>query len=220
MKKPHIKMPDPQTMIGKQVRKHSGKPFKSGEKENTVKEVDGKCFLFVEDDSFVEIRQCEPGSNEIMQKLHTIIQKNKMSVRPAFYSGRGATLADLNGDILSGIHKGIQEELGPDAAKSFVCMVRDIKVLSATTFLNELYVLANNRWKYVKKDREAPGIDFEKDENGNHNLAQGLATIGAMMFGNDRDDTDHIRGRFLMNNGILPKRPFMTRDGMTVEYHY
>lgn len=55
--------------IGHKVAKDSGKPFKSGLKENTVKGVVDHpqlmipAFTFEEDDSVVECRQCHAVSN-------------------------------------------------------------------------------------------------------------------------------------------------------------
>ena len=53
-------------MIGKKVCKESGKPFKSGKKVNTVKEVvlhpdniDEYAFTFEEDDSYVGCVVCK-----------------------------------------------------------------------------------------------------------------------------------------------------------------
>ena len=51
-------------MIGKKVQKTSGKPFKSGRKDNTVKglvrhpTLNNLCYIFVEDDSYVECWRC------------------------------------------------------------------------------------------------------------------------------------------------------------------
>jgi len=52
---------------GQKVRKYSGKPFKSGNKINTVKAVttsshapDRAALTFVEDDSVVEAFRCKP----------------------------------------------------------------------------------------------------------------------------------------------------------------
>jgi hypothetical protein len=52
--------------IGQKVIKKSGKPFKSGEKINTIKNViphpilkNEMAYTFEEDDSYVEIRKCE-----------------------------------------------------------------------------------------------------------------------------------------------------------------
>ena len=56
---------DPTLCVGKAVVKKSCKPFKSGQKTNTVKSVgvnphtDHPAFAFVEDDSLVDTRQCE-----------------------------------------------------------------------------------------------------------------------------------------------------------------
>lgn len=50
--------------IGKVVAKDSGKPFKCGKKEVTVKDVINHpilavpAFIFIEDNSYVECRQC------------------------------------------------------------------------------------------------------------------------------------------------------------------
>lgn len=56
---------DYNTYIGKQVcKRRSGKPFKSGEKINTVKgvvnhpQLNIPAFTFVEDESYVECRKC------------------------------------------------------------------------------------------------------------------------------------------------------------------
>ncbi len=57
---------DAKAYIGLKVKKPSGKPFKSGSKENTVKGVvmhpvlkNILAFTFEEDDSYVECRKCE-----------------------------------------------------------------------------------------------------------------------------------------------------------------
>ena len=70
-----------------------------------------------------------------MEKLKEIIRNNNMSTRPEYYSGRGATISDLNEKILFGIHKDLKKEFGESAGNGFVKMVNGIKVLSATAFL-------------------------------------------------------------------------------------
>lgn len=62
-----VKIPitDPESCIGKRVRKGSDRPFKSTFKINTVKGVmlhptlGVPCFTFEEDESYVEVRRCE-----------------------------------------------------------------------------------------------------------------------------------------------------------------
>jgi len=149
-----------------------------------------------------------------MEKLKDILRNNQMSGSPYFYSGRGATLADLNSDILAGIHKGIKKEFGKKAAKNFVKMVAGIKVLSATTFLNELYSLHNHDWEYVEKEQDASGVDFAKNEDGSHNIASGMGTIAVIFGNNGRDQTGSIRGKFLHDQGIeVSEIMVMSSDG-------
>ena len=139
-----------------------------------------------------------------MEKLKDIIRNNRMSTRPEYYSGRGAILADLDSDILDGIHMGIEAEYGKSAAKNFIKMVADIKVLSATTFLEELYQLNYNGWKYSVKKTHASGITVPKDENGNYDMMGGMFGMMIALSGGNRDDTQRIKGNFLRKNGIAP----------------
>jgi len=105
-----------------------------------------------------------------------------MSTRPEYYSGRGAALSDLNSEILQKIYVGIEKQYGVKAAKNYVRMVDDIKVLSATTFLEELYQLFYNDWKYVKKRSHASGISVPKNDNGEYDDNSALSGM-AVIFG-------------------------------------
>lgn len=55
---------NPPLPIGTKVRKTSSKPFKSGEKVNTIKgytthpKLNVPCYTFEEDESYVEVRRC------------------------------------------------------------------------------------------------------------------------------------------------------------------
>lgn len=140
-----------------------------------------------------------------MEKLKEIIRNNRMSIRPEYYSGRGAILCDLNGEILEGIYQGILKEYGKIAAKNYVKMVADIKVLSATTFLEELYMLFRNEWKYMKKKTHANGISVPKNENGEYDensAMSGMLGIMSAMFSSGRDDTITIKSWFLQTHGV------------------
>ncbi|RPI84278.1 MAG: hypothetical protein EHM34_03880 [Nitrosopumilales archaeon] len=157
-----------------------------------------------------------------MEKLKDIIRNNKMSTRPEFYSGRGAILCDLTGEILEGIFKGIEKEFGKIAAKNYVKMVHDIKVLSATTFLEELYQLFYNNWKYRKKKKHADGITIPKNAKGEYDersAVSGMMGIFSAMSNGDRDETRMIKGHFLERHGIKPKR-LMLRDSYTCYWEY
>jgi hypothetical protein len=141
-----------------------------------------------------------------MNELHDIIRNNGMSTRPEYYSGRGATLSDLNSQILQGIYDGISKEFGEDADENYVKMVADIKVLSATTFLQELYNLERNGWKYTEKQKHADGIAIPKNKDGEYDeisTLHGLISVVGTM-SNNRDDTGIIRGSFLASHGVHP----------------
>lgn len=159
-----------------------------------------------------------------MEKLKEIIRNNNMSTRPEYYSGRGAIMCDLNGKILEGIYQGILKEFGKNAAKNFVKMVADIKVLSATTFLEELYMLFGNNWKYINKKEHANGISVPKNENGEYDdrsVMSGIFGIFSAMSNNGRDETMAIKNYFLSQHGVKPKGKkgmMMRADGYYVYY--
>lgn len=139
-----------------------------------------------------------------MEKLKNIIRDNKMNARPEYYSGRGAIMSDLNSEILQGIHKDILTLYGKEAAKNYVKMVADIKVLSATTFLEELYQLFGNDWNYTEREQHASGISIPKNKDGEYDetsMVSGMMGIFSAM-SNDRDDTNWIRNDFLHTHGV------------------
>jgi hypothetical protein len=145
-----------------------------------------------------------------MEKLKDIIRNNKMSTRPEYYSGRGAITCDLNGNMLEGIYQGIKKEFGDIPAKNFVKMVADTKVLSATTFLEELYMLFGNDWKYRNKPKsqQANGISIPKNENGEYDdrsAMSGMLGMFAAMGNNGRDETPEIKNYFLSKHGVKLK---------------
>jgi hypothetical protein len=145
------------------------------------------------------------------EKLEKIIRSVGMSLRPEFYSGRGATTCDLNHQHLEGIWSGIKEQIGEAEAESFVQLVRKIKVMSATTFLQELYALCDNNWQLDEDREDALGIAIQKDADGDYMTSHGLATLGAGLFSNGRDQTQEIKAWFLTCRGIPPLREEIDR---------
>jgi hypothetical protein len=122
-----------------------------------------------------------------------------MSVRPGFYSGRGATTADLNGDKLERLFCAIKKRAGEHAAEAFVNMVAAMPSLSATDFLLTLSRLESNRWAWHKRLLGA--------EKGLYADGEGSAwgTVFARLSGcGERDDTAIIRGEFLQAHGKKP----------------
>jgi hypothetical protein len=154
-----------------------------------------------------------------MEKLKTIIRNNQMCASPEFYSGRGATLSDLNDRILECIHRDIKKEYGVNAAKNFVKMVNDIKILSATTFLQELYDLFSNNWKYTNKKEYAAGVSVPKNEDGEYDMGMGMFGMMQARMDSGRDDTQMIKTGFLIRHGIKPKRGVYSVDGHMMMYY-
>ena len=153
-----------------------------------------------------------------MERLKDIIRNNRMSTRPEYYSGRGAILCDLDGKILEGIYQGVLKEFGEKPADNFIKMVADIKVISATTFLQELYELFHRDWKYKKKRHHASGIAVQKNEDGTYDATHGVLGIMSSLF-NDRDETQMIKGYFLSRHGVKPTKQEM-RDGYNIWMTY
>jgi hypothetical protein len=121
--------------------------------------------------------------------------------RPGYYSGRGATGADLQDRHLEAIFGAISKEKGPKAGQAFVQMVADIPVLSATDFLITLAALEGNNFVWDKKLLgNQKGVHMES-----YGEAMGtiLSAFGGM---GDRDETTSIRGMFLRRHGVEDPR--------------
>ena len=119
-----------------------------------------------------------------------IVQSVNLNCLPEYYKGRGARYNDLPGTKLANIHQKIQENLGRDAAKAFVAMVENVKVLSVKKFLESLYALEENNWKFS----EAIQTEInEKKEN------YGRMTAVYEYHESLCDDTFAIRRSFLAN---------------------
>lgn len=115
---------------------------------------------------------------------------------PGYYSGRGATLTDLNSEKLEKVYRGIKKNHGKKAGDNFVQMVADISVLSATDFILSTYNLEVNGWKWDKK--------LISDRKSIYPTSEGSAfgTIMATLSGPRPNETESIRGEFLHKHGI------------------
>lgn len=135
-----------------------------------------------------------------MMSVRELIHARKINIsaRPEFYSGRGATLTDLNSDILEKLYAAIKVEYGVQPAAAFVKMVADIKPLSATAFLNRLYALEGSGWQFKTRLQCDSDIDLGPDNEGRMSIA--LATIGNLLGGRLNDETEAIRRPFLMKH--------------------
>ena len=130
---------------------------------------------------------------------------NKMSLRPEFYSGRGATSSDLNSQILELIYQQVLKQGGEEEAKAFVQFIYEFPVLAATPFLNAFYSFCAMGCTYsfpekVEKYDVGPDDSTPEDPMGSRFMT-GMASIAGGMSGMaDRDETEYIRGSFLRNH--------------------
>lgn len=131
------------------------------------------------------------ATHELRDSASQIVQRCGMIARPEVYSGRGATTSDLSGEILKKIHANVESVCGKSAATQFEKMVAEIPNLSATAFLENLYLLAGNGWKWQSGMLRASGTasDFT-------NEASLLASCIGTAFSRGHDDTAQIRGSF------------------------
>ncbi len=100
-------------------------------------------------------------------KVEEIIYGNchgLLNPNPAYYDGRGNNLTDLNSRILEMVYQGIHKEIGPDAAKAFVNMVKDMKNTNAKNFLDDLYRLERKEWKYSQPKMKVRAVVGEWKE--------------------------------------------------------
>lgn len=118
-----------------------------------------------------------------------------MSVRPEFYSGRGARLADLDSTILEMIYQGVKKEFGDAAAKNFCFMVFHHQCLSATAFLNSFYSFIADDCRFRGQASVPQNVDVGTNEETKEFF--GMCSLAEMMCGSQRDETDSIRGPFL-----------------------
>lgn len=119
-----------------------------------------------------------------------IVQSIGFNCHPEYYKGRGARYNDLDGAKLANIHQKIQENFGQNAAKAFVTMVENVKVLSVKKFLESLYALEKNNWSFSEQ------IQIEINERKeNYGSMSAVYEYHESLY----DDTWQIRRAFLAN---------------------
>ncbi|MFC1649022.1 hypothetical protein ACFL1B_06245 [Nanoarchaeota archaeon] len=133
-----------------------------------------------------------------------IVNKLGMSARPEAFSGRGATTTDLNYTRLERIYEIVEREHGEEAAEQFVQMVAAIPRLTATDFLNTLYVLEGNNWEWdASLLGDQRGMDFGPDTGDGKREANAYSTVVTVLGGEKRaDENGAIRGDFLKRHGV------------------
>lgn len=134
-------------------------------------------------------------------QISEILRENRVNPRPSYYSGRGATLSDLNSEILIGIQILIRQYHGEEAAIAFLNMVQSMTELNATDFINNCFMLEDNGYKWAVKTADKNGFDFIRTDDGHDEVHAAVSMFSAMSRGK-RDDTEEIKRRFLGRNGI------------------
>jgi hypothetical protein len=134
-----------------------------------------------------------------VKNIEQIVNEAGMSERPGYYSGRGATLSDLDSNKLQKIYTGIYENYGQEAAAAYAQAVFEIEVLSATAFLCTLFNLNNNNWVFNSRV-------VVNEDSGFSNEGEALGHM-LSVFGGSRnnDQTREIGWEFLRNMGFDPK---------------
>lgn len=119
----------------------------------------------------------------------------RLSSRPEYYSGRGVNRGDLNGNHIKMVHDGVKKELGDDAAKALVAMVRILKDMSATGFLTSLYRLEQMGWKFNEKAFNQSGDGISATDE----ITAMCSVLAIMGRGNSDPEMDEMFSRQIAN---------------------
>ncbi|MFA5953470.1 MAG: hypothetical protein WC812_02660 [Candidatus Pacearchaeota archaeon] len=135
-----------------------------------------------------------------------ILDKAGISPNPEFYSARGATTSDLNYAILEKLYSLIESNLGKEASKNFVNMVKDIPKMSATDFIQNFYLLKSHSWKWNKKLLiSSKGISVGGKTDGERKIVGTFTMGGLITKDNLIDETASIKNSFLHRHGVKIK---------------
>lgn len=132
-----------------------------------------------------------------------IVAQVGMSSKPEFYTGRGATLIDLNSKRLEDIYQLIKNNPGNDAANSFIQLIAHTPVLSATYFLVALYKLEESNWVWNKKFLDKELFKYVSDRETTLQLITGAEKV---------DETKSIRKWFLRDHKIMLAEDWNMRE--------
>ena len=122
--------------------------------------------------------------------IKAIIRSVGMDTDPSSYSNRGATTSDLNRPILDKIAEAINKYYGAKALNSFVSMVWQMEILSATAFLTNIYVLEEFGWDISR-------INLTNSDNNIGNEAGAFYQVAFALCGRQKNnDSEKIREGF------------------------
>lgn len=121
-----------------------------------------------------------------------LLERMGVGTRKSYYAGRGAKLADLNGNNLIRAYKILRDEVSQEAADQFATTVNAIRELSACNFIDAMRRLHANGWQFDQSVLQ-PGVEY--DDMSSHAEALGIAATAwhGMRY---RDETGSIKWYF------------------------
>lgn len=134
-----------------------------------------------------------------------LLERINIGTRKSYYAGRGAKLADVDGEKLIKAYKIIRDEVSPEAAEEFVEMVDAIRELSACNLIDSILRFHNHDW-YFSAEVVRPISEYTDMPHGPSGQAFGVvtSTVGGMR---QRDETNSIKYYFRQELQALTRKP-------------
>lgn len=136
-----------------------------------------------------------------------ILVTSGLNDRSSYYSGRGVNYGDLNEDNLVAIFSKLLK-VDIDYATSFVGMVRQMKTLGATEFINSFMSFAINGFKVESLNLEDSNVSLDGVYGKARDVVAFISIFSTMSRSNDQDY--QIRASEQMKNSFISKiRPVL-----------
>lgn len=131
--------------------------------------------------------------------IKRIIYTSGLSARPEYYSGRGARLSDLNGQMLYSIYNKLTR-LDQNKGLNMAIMTLNMNSLETTNFLEKLYQLVENNYNLEKLQLSDNNYSLGTTKNNEKENTE-LYTYSTSLNNLKTDDTEIIKFEF---KRILP----------------
>lgn len=136
-----------------------------------------------------------------------ILLTSGLNDRASYYSGRGVNYSDLNENNLVAIFSKLLK-VDADYAINFVDMVRQMKTLGATEFINSFMSFATNGFKVESLNLEDSNVSLEGVHGEARDVVAFASLVSVMSRENDQDY--QIRASEQMKNAFMSKiRPIL-----------
>lgn len=146
-----------------------------------------------------------------------ILLTSGLNDRASYYSGRGVNYGDLNEKNLIAIF-GKLLKLDPSYATEFVEMVKQMKTLGATEFINSFMNFANNGFKLENLKTEDSNISLNRLYGQARDTVAFVSIFSTMIRGNDIDyqiiASEHMKLSFIskIRSILMELNPDMKLD--------